>query len=94
MILYYILAVNIKKWDLNQGLVAHVQPAGEDEVPDDGEDEGADDYDQEAEQVARAVRGNSYTQTYLICIYNLITSCSEPGGEHGGGGCPGVYGRR
>ena len=44
--------------DLDQELVAHVQPAVE--------DEGDDAHDQEAEQVAKTVRGRSYTQTYLI----------------------------
>ena len=65
MVLYYILAVNIKKLDHLQ-IAAHVQAAGDDEDPDDGMEEAGDDYDQEAEQVAKAVRGNSYTQTYLI----------------------------
>ena len=65
--------------DLDLDLVAHVQPAGEDEGADEGadqelvahvqpagEDEGAAAHDQEAEQVAKTVRGRSYTQTYLI----------------------------
>ena len=44
--------------NLDQETVVHVQPVGV--------DEGADAHDQEAEQVANTVRGNSYIQTYSI----------------------------
>jgi hypothetical protein len=56
--------------DLDHELVALVQAAGEDEVAEEGahvqpagEEEGADAHDQEPEQVAKTVRGRSYTQT-------------------------------
>ena len=44
--------------DLDHETVVYVQPAGV--------EEGADAHDQEAEQVANTVRGNSYIQTYSI----------------------------